>query len=641
VAGPIEEAPLHRATATAPARLTTNRRRYDQIVEVVGSRAAGGDLEGVLRGAMVAANYAWNAPIGILNDPALERLVVTLARNGGPAPTVDGTRSGGRVLHVLSQAYDFGGHTRLAWRWMERDGRRSDVALTHQAHAVPGPLRRIAEASGGQVFDLLRTCSSFTARVAALRQLMDGADLVVHHVHPYDSVALAAAALPGPRPPIIYENHADFTYWLGLASTDVLSDHRARSMQLSHELRGIAPRRLGLLPLPLDDAPPSTNRDQVRRSLGLNPTDVVGLSVASPQKMAPVWGRGFDDLLTEVLTAHPRLKVALVGPDCQGVWAGLAARFRGRLLPLGVLGDLDQLYGAADLYLNSYPMPGGTSVLEAALAGMPVVSLRDVDERYGHAAVYQADSPGLAGVGHASTSDHQYVTRLRKLIRDPSLRAREGGLARAAVLAAHTGDGWARSLEALYDQARSVPAADLDEYTQPEPDLGYGGMLISFVSPGTASLEIDAATHVLGEQPDGELLADLFAVANRAEGESLSVRVEAGWEHQPAWTTRLLALARRYPRLAVSLPFIAGDDTGTAGVAQLSQLLARLGQGLDDCGDIGLDAVAPETSGPSLRGELSHLDEALDRLEALVSSPCWTPLASAADASPPALAPVG
>lgn len=616
---------MPRAPETAPARLRENRRRYDQVVEVVRSRAARGDLEGVLRGATVAANHAWRAPVGVLNDPALERLVITACRGDGPPPVVDGTRTAGRVLHVLSEGYDLGGHTRLVWRWMERDSRTSDVVLTNQFHPVPERLRQGVATAGGRVFDLRRDHPAFAARVEALRDLMERADLVVHHVHPYDAVALAAAALPGPRPPVVYENHADFTFWLGLGSTDVLADHRARSAMLSRELRGFAPRRLGLLPLPVEDtAAPAGDREQLRRSLGVRPDDVVALSVAAPPKMLPVWGRGFDDLLATVLTAHPRLTVVLVGPAAEGPWAGLAARFPGRLFPAGYLLDPAPWYGAADLYLNPYPLPGGTSVLEAALAGMPVVSLRDVAERHGHAAVFQADSPGLADVRHAATTDDQYLTRLRKLVRDPALRAREGAVARRAVLAEHTGEGWTRRLEALYEQARGVPAADLDEYPTPEPDLGYGGMLVAFVSPGS-SPDTASAASVLGPDPDPTVLADLFAVANRESGPSLAVRIAAGWEAHPAWTTRLLALAGEHPRLAVSLPFAAGDDDhGTASVTRLTGLLAALGQDLDHCGDITLDVVAPTVPGPSVSGELPHDDDALDWLEMLLSSPCWS-----------------
>lgn len=623
----LQEAPsMHRAPTHAEPRLRENRRRYDQIVAVARRRAARGDLEGVLRSATVAANYAWRAPIGSLTDPDLERLVTSAARGGDASPRVDSARSDGRVLHVLSEAYDLGGHTRLAWRWMHNDPRRSDVALTNQDGPAPEPLRRSAAASGGQLHDLRANSSDLGARATALRGLMDQADVVVHHVHPYDAVALAAAQLPGPRPPIIVENHADFTYWLGLGCADVLADHRVRAQRLSHELRGVRYERLGLLPLPVDDPPvaQAVEGTAARMQLGLRPEDIVAVSVASAPKMSAVWGQGFDALLAQVLSAHPRLKVVLVGPPPRGVWAALAARFHGRLFPLGVVADPAPWYAAADIYLNPYPLPGGTSVLEAAISGLPVVSLRDMTGRYGHAELYQADSPGLAGIRHASATEDEYQSALRKLVRDADLRAQRGAAARAAVLAAHTGPGWSRALEALYDRARAVAPADLDEYQHGIEDLGYGAMLLPMVSSIDKSPEVAEATEPLRAQLDQQLSFDLFAAAQRSEGASLSVRVSSGWETDPAWTTRLLALAGQYPRLAVSLPFAAGDDSaGSRSIGHLTALLDVLGTTTSDCGDISLDPAPPVFSSPAVSGELALTAQALDMLEALVSSPSW------------------
>jgi hypothetical protein len=212
---------------------------------------------------------------------------------------------------------------------------------------------------------------------------------------------------------------------------------------------------------------------------------------------------------------------------------------------------------------------------------------------------------------------------LRKLVRDGRLRAERGAAARRSVLDAHAGAGWSQRLEALYETARSVGAADLDEYPQQPRDADYAAMVLAFAAPLDSTVGLPAAAAPLGPQVEG-LAYDLVAVSARAEGRSLTVRISQGWEHRPEWTRRLLALARAHPWLAVSLPFAAGDDVdGSSTVALLTSLLELDGSTLSDCGDISLDVEAPAAARASGGGEVALTDDALDTVEEFLASPHW------------------
>ena len=614
---------MHRPPEQAHRVLAENRRRYDRLVDVVRTHAAAGDTERVLRSATLAAAHGWWAPMGLLADPELERLVVRTSRRAGPPPTVDGERDTGRVLYVLTEAYVTGGHTRLAWRWMSRDPRVGEVVLTHQQGEVPRALVEVAQAQGTSVHDLARTHPDLTARVTALRVLMDRADLVVLHVHPYDAVALAAANLPGPRPPIIYENHADHAYWLGVGAADVVCDLRTSASRLSRGLRGVAPERIGLLPLPLEVPPSAGTAAEVRAGLGVAPDAVVAVIGSSENKDAASWGRGMDGLLGRALAMTPHLAVVLAGVPSTGAWERLAKRYPGRFLAVGHVDDPGPYYAMADVYLDGYPTRAVTSVLEAALLGLPVLTIQDMPaDEYAH--IFQSDSPGMVGLPRVHTAE-QYSVALRRLVSDPRRRAREGAAAQASVRDAHSGEAWLAAMEQLYAQARALPAADVETAPTPAEDSHYGAMVIGFNSPLPRSLELETTMAGLGGLCDPGLRADVFAAFNRDTGSRLQVRVSAGWERDTAWTTRLLALAGARPRLVLSLPFIAGDDLhGTDTTARLVALLADLGQTPDDCGDISVDSAAPRHDGPVLPGELQISATALEDLAAVLSSPCWT-----------------
>jgi glycosyltransferase involved in cell wall biosynthesis len=610
---------VHRPLEHSPRVLAENRRHYELLVEMARHYAGQGDVERVLRAAMAAANYAWLAPVGLLSDVRLERTVVHAVR-GSAAVSVDGDRRAGRVLHVLSEAYSVGGHTRLAWRWMNRDERTSDVVLTNQHVPVPDPLVESVRASGGDLHDLRATAHGLLERTRALREHMDRADLVVLHVHPYDSIALAAVNLPGARPPVVYENHADQSFWLGVAGADLLCDLRPQAHALDVGLRGVPDERIGVLPMPVDEMP-SPAGGALRRQLGIRPDAVVALTVSADWKMAATWGRGMHHAVERVLHRSPQVSVVLVGATPNADWARLSKRYPGRVFPVGRVPDPAPYFALADVYIESYPSRATTSALEAAVLGLPVVALADIPED-DPVHIFQAGSPGLTGQRVATTAD-QFAVAVRHLALDPDLRQREGAQARASVLAVHDGPGWRSQLESLYEQARSLPAADVDCLGESPTDDRYGAMLLSAISPAAASPDPRTMVGHLGDLFDSTMECDLLAGLFRSLSPSLLVRVASEWQGEPARTTRLLALAAAHPRLTISLPFVEDDDVQkTRSVAGLTTLLAGLGQTPDDCGDIRLEAHAAYTTA-SVRWEVRLTDEALDRLERVVSSPLW------------------
>jgi glycosyltransferase involved in cell wall biosynthesis len=610
--------------------LAGHRRYYELLVELVRHHAGQGDVERVLRVAMLAGNYAWWAPVGLLSDLRLERLVVDAVREGGTVE-VDGGRRAGRVLHVLSEAHPVGGHTRLAARWIDRDERTGDVVLTNQSLPVPEVLAASVRASGGELHDLRSTTPGLLDRARALRARMDRADVVVLHVNPYDVVALAAANLPGPRPPVVYENHADLGFWLGVGAADVLCALRPTVRPLDVGLRRVPEERIAVLPMPVDAMVPADGAaEDLRRRLRLRPDAVVALTVSDSWKVAAHGGRGLHDVVDKVLHFSPKLVHVLVGVPATPEWERLARRYPGRVHLAGRIEDPAPYFALADVYLESYPTFAGTTPLEAAMVGLPVVGLADVpdDDPRHH---FQRWSPGLAGRTAASTPS-RLALDVSRLVGDPALRREDGAAARASVHALHDNPGWRAQLEELYARARSATAADLGLLGDSPTDDAYGALQLRTLTPTAVSHDPRALVLALGELYDATMEGDLQALLLRGKGSSVQVRVAQRWADHPAWTARLLALAAARPRLRVSMPFLPGDDvSGTRTVARLTELLATVGLGLEDCGDVSLEHSAPPAA-VALPGELIYSDDALDRLEALAGSPLWE--TGAADREP-------
>ena len=156
---------MHRPLDHTPGVVAQNRRHYELLVEMVRQYAGRGDVERLLRAATVAANYAWLAPVGLLSDVRVERAVVHAVRGSGRV-TVDGDRRRSRPARPLRGLLD--GRPRLAWRWMSRDERTSDVVLTNQRGPIPDRLVESVRDVGGHVHDLLSITPGLLDRAHAL-----------------------------------------------------------------------------------------------------------------------------------------------------------------------------------------------------------------------------------------------------------------------------------------------------------------------------------------------------------------------------------------------------------------------------------------------------------------------------------------
>jgi hypothetical protein len=275
------------------------------------------------------------------------------------APRPSGGRE--RVLHVLTTAYDTGGHTRAALRWMELDdGRDHALHLTRHPIAIPKVVTVPVDRPPEDATPL--------QRAAHLRALAAQHDLVVLHHHPNDPVPLAAFPLGAARPPLLAFNHADHTFWLGRALPDVLVSYRATGRDLAIARRGMAPDRHAVLPLPVT-APERADRAAARRALGLQPDEIAVLTVGTPYKFDAPDGGHLLDVVEPVLADHPRARLIAAGPPPEGRWAAAGPQVQA----LG-FAHIAPLYAAADVYLESYPCGGSTALAEAAFHALPVLS---------------------------------------------------------------------------------------------------------------------------------------------------------------------------------------------------------------------------------------------------------------------------
>ena len=470
-------------------------RRIEAAAERFGRDAAGEDAAACAR---IAAFIGWMNHPGRFASPRLERALRVGAAALSQVP-FEGTAGGDprRVLHVMTEGYDTGGHTRLAWRWMEQDaGRTHALALTRH-RAVPAALAEAAT-RGGLPVDMPGPEATLLERAQRLRALAAKFDVVLLHVHPDDpvpSMALASAAQP--RPPVVYVNHADHAFWLGREAADLVVNHRHVGSRLTVERRGIPSERTALLPLPLQGATASGDRDAMRRELGIGPDQVVLLTVGSNYKFKPVGGAHFLDAAEPVLARHPEAVLIAVGPGDSGRFAQARRRSGGRVRAMGTRSEIGGFYAAADLYLESYPFSSATAVREAAAHGVPVVTFAPDPAE---ADIFGSDA-SLASVWQRAETLEEYAAIAGELITDPAARARWGEAARRSVDESVDERQWGDLLDGVYSRAFAVGPVRVEELDEPGTELDdYDKFVHRLHACSDKQIDIgqaDAATRIL------------------------------------------------------------------------------------------------------------------------------------------------
>jgi hypothetical protein len=409
----------------------------------------------------MAYEYAMFSHPGMLASPALEELLSDTGRSLIPDAGTTNPRGGAtsskveRVLHVASEVYESGGHGRVLERWIEHDRERVPTVLfINGDHPVPDSVVHAVSRRGGG-FARVSLRADILTRARELRLLASRHDLVVLHIHNYEILVPLALADPIGRPPTILVNHSSHLMWTGVGCADVVVSFSDLEAEMTVARRGVARERSLVMGLP--SAPRTLpDRSQARAELGLDPDGPVLLSMGATYKLHPVFEVAHRDLVRTALDALPQATVLLVGPRAEDRVVDPDPRVR----VLGVMSDTSAVFAAADILIDSWPLTGGTTVIDAGDAGLTVIALADPP-----LPILSPPASALDGCVVRAADLEELRDRLRELWASSERRADLGRRSHAAV-AAHHRDGWREGMEnivatAVEHRGAAIPPAGL------------------------------------------------------------------------------------------------------------------------------------------------------------------------------------
>ena len=326
--------------------------------------------------------YACANGIGVLTCVELEKVFVDLSNTISISHNIDYSENS--FLHVMTQAYLVGGHTRVVERWVEnspKSQKHSIVLLDQQDVPFPKTLRNSAMNHNGELFVFEE--NDIIGRATKLRELASSYEYVILHVHMDDPTAIVAFGTKEFTRPIIFFNHADHSYWCGASIVDMLADLRDNEMVSPRRgIQNIYPIRIPFEPNILFLNYPRT-KEESRKKLGLPLDKKIILTVGASLKYEPFASCEFCNLISEIVLKHSDVICYGIGPlPTTGNWN----KYNKQFVALGSI-DYGERYfdylNACDVYINSMPISGGTAMLDAVQFHKPVLSYSFFDTKLG------------------------------------------------------------------------------------------------------------------------------------------------------------------------------------------------------------------------------------------------------------------
>lgn len=276
------------------------------------------------------------------------------------------------TLHVLTQAYDSGGHTRVVEHWIEN-------APAHQHHYVYITNQKEDEVSKSlqkYIKDkdriYIETNTDDIKSALKLRKIASKFETVILHIHMDDIVPLLAFGTEDFKRPVLFYNHADHLGWVGISIADIVLELREFGIDITKNRRGC--ERQHKLGIPIYN--PVINNLKTKKDLNLPDDKLIIFSCGSQHKYIPVQDINIFDLI-KYITQKYNVMFVIVGIN--NIEKFNIAHYginQEQLLILNEMNhhDLISYINSADIVLDSFPMSGATALTDAVALGKPIIS---------------------------------------------------------------------------------------------------------------------------------------------------------------------------------------------------------------------------------------------------------------------------
>lgn len=310
------------------------------------------------------ASYIGDNASSIFRSSDIEKRVESLAHNKFNDKNI-GTLNE-EILHVVTEVYSTGGHTRLINNIIRLvTDKKHSLLITNSNAIVPEWLSVSIKESGGTIYQCINNDEK--DKIKFIRKTCSKYKYVFLSIHPND-ISTNVALLNKTNSTIFFVNHADHRFWVAGEVADYILDLSLEGNAFTKSIRNFS--NSGVIGIPLED-----NKDKYREKSNNGVTTI--LSVADSHKFNRYEHYKFDKFIMDLLKKNNNCEFIIVGKK-NTLKYRIHNLIRGnKIYALGKISkdELNNVYKKTDIYVDSFPINSYTCLLEAIMYTIPSFAL--------------------------------------------------------------------------------------------------------------------------------------------------------------------------------------------------------------------------------------------------------------------------
>ncbi|MEY8767055.1 hypothetical protein [Francisella philomiragia] len=324
------------------------------------------DENHLLHLARIYGNLCWVNNTKLFEDAYWEKLFIDslYEKYSKKVPSSNLTKD---ELHVVSECYAHGGHTRLLEQILKIRN-TGDLLISR---AEPDYREKLSIKSSCNVYSF-----NSDASIEDIIKIAHNYKIIYLHIHPDDIISTVAIGILkkkfGQNIKTIFVNHADHVFSYGFECADLIAEISLFGYKINKEYRANKGSKSFFMGIPLD----FYEKDLAGFEISFD--KIINIfSGGSDYKYKPFEDYDFPAVIKKITKEIPTSRLVVVGAlESNSYWQCLIEELNVFLYKTLSYDEYLEKSLQADLCIDSYPMPGGTAFPDAWVKGKLVTGLK-------------------------------------------------------------------------------------------------------------------------------------------------------------------------------------------------------------------------------------------------------------------------